>query len=150
MAEIIYGLSTIILGVFVGTQIAEGALFVPYWKSMEPEAFFELHKTFGPKIYRFFAPITIAATVVPLTAGSYALFFNTNGLIATAIAAFMALLFFTTYGLFFKKANQAFADRSITDEELPFALEKWGQWHWARVFMEIIAFIASVVALVQL
>ena len=62
--------SSLVLGVFLGAQIAEACLFVPIWKKMGADDFFDQHETVGPLIYRFFAPITIAATVIPLVAVS--------------------------------------------------------------------------------
>ena len=68
--------STGVLGVFLGAQIAEACLLVPIWKKMNPDDFFEQHKSVGPLIYRFFAPITIAATVIPLVTVAVNVFFN--------------------------------------------------------------------------
>jgi hypothetical protein len=52
--EILKIVSTGLLGLFVGALLAEGALFVPYWKTLKAEAFFSLHKEYGPRLYRFF------------------------------------------------------------------------------------------------
>ena len=111
--------STGVLGVFLGAQIAEACLFVPIWKKMNPDDFFEQHKSFGPLIYRFFAPITIAATVIPLVTVAVNLFFNAEQLILTLILGVSTLIFFSTYFLYFKEANQKFSDRLLTNEELP-------------------------------
>jgi len=149
MIEILYGLSVGILGIFVGTQIAEGALFVPYWKNLHTAEFFELHKTYGPKIYKFFAPITIGATFIPVVAAIYSVVTNAEGQVASIVTAALCLMFFFTYPLYFKKANKSFADASLSEAELPKELIKWGKWHWARVYMELAAFAGSIVALLQ-
>ena len=150
MIELLYGLSVGILGIFLGTQIAEGALFVPYWKSMKPSEFFNLHKTYGSRLYKFFAPITILATFIPITAAVYATYSNASGQLASLVAGVMAFSFFITFPIYFKKANQSFADASLSEEELPKELTRWGNWHWARVCMELVAFVSSIVALMQL
>ncbi len=75
---ILIALSTGILGIFLGAQIAEGVLFVPYWKALPPKDFFELHQTFGKKIHQFFAPLTIVATLVPLLTVAYGFFTNVS------------------------------------------------------------------------
>ena len=59
-------LSASVLGIFLGAQIAEACLFVPIWKEMDADFFFEQHQSFEPLIYRFFAPLTVAASVIPL------------------------------------------------------------------------------------
>ena len=149
MIEILYALSVGILGVFVGTQIAEGALFVPYWKELSTTDFFSLHKTYGPKIYKFFAPITIAATFIPVGAAIFSIVTKAEGQVASIVTAALCLMFFFMYPLYFKKANKSFAEASLSEAELPLELIKWGKWHWARVYMELAAFTGSIVALLQ-
>lgn len=149
MIEILHGLSVGILGIFVGTQIAEGALFVPYWKKLPAAEFFALHKTYGPKIYKFFAPITMGATFIPVVTAVYSVLTDADGQGASIVTAVLCLMFFFTYPIYFKRANQAFADASLSEAELPRELIKWGKWHWARVYMELGAFSGSIVALSQ-
>ena len=133
-------LSTGVLGVFLGAQIAEACLFVPIWKAMEPDSFFQQHKTVGPLIYKFFAPLTIAATVMPLATVATGL---TQGALPTTLlwlAGVSTAAFFSTYFLYFKTANQKFAERTLTNEALPGELQLWGNWHWTRIGFEAIAF----------
>lgn len=140
-------LSAVILGVFLGTQIAEACLFVPIWKQMDPDEFFEQHETVGPLIYRFFAPLTIAATVIPLITVISNILFNPNLNPYFWVMGLSTLAFFSSYFLYFKAANQKFADRSISNTELPIELVKWGNWHWGRIVFEAIAFISSLIIL---
>ena len=63
------------------------------------------------------------------------------------VLALATLVFFSTYFLYFKEANQKFADRTLSNEELPSELERWGNWHWFRIVFEAIAFLASVLIL---
>ena len=147
--EILLLLSTGILGVFLGSQITEAVLFVPYWKALDPNRFFELHQTYGKKIYQFFAPLTVAATFLPLATVFYGMVSLEKESIILAIMGVSTFLFFITYFLFFKKANKHFADRSISDEELPSALLKWESWHWGRIVFEFIAFSCSLLLLMR-
>jgi Ca2+/Na+ antiporter len=150
MIELLYALTAGILGVFAGAQIAEGVLFVPYWKSMEPAAFYKDHKFFGPKIYNFFAPLTIAATLIPVGTMVYALTTGAPGKIAILLTGFFTILFFATYFMYFKKANQSFADASLSEEELPLELIRWGKWHWTRIYLQLAALICALVALTEI
>ena len=150
MIEICYAMSAGILGIFTGAQIAEGILFIPYWKSLEPQKFFLLHKTYGPKIYQFFAPLTIVSTLIPIGTAVYSLTTNSHGKIFSALMGIFTLLFFTTYFLYFKKANKSFEDASLTDAQLPVELDKWDRWHWARIYLEIGALICSLIALIRI
>jgi len=52
--------------------------------------------------------------------------------------------------LYFKNANSIFAERSITDQELPNELIKWANWHWGRIFFECIAFLSSLFLLMKI
>ncbi|MEL6254789.1 MAG: hypothetical protein AAFR87_22445 [Bacteroidota bacterium] len=140
-------LSTGILGIFLGAQITEATLFVPYWKSLKPDDFFELHKTYGKKIHQFFAPLTIAATLIPLTTVGYHIILHEDNLLTWGVMGFATVAFFSTYFLYFKKANQSFADRSLSNEALPEELKKWGNWHWGRICFEAIALLAALVLL---
>jgi len=131
--------SSMVLGVFLGAQIAEACLFVPVWKKMKPDDFFEQHESVGPIIYRFFAPLTIAATIIPLV----------TVLVNLTVLGFSTLAFFSTYFLYFKDANQKFSDRTLSNDELPKELLKWGNWHWLRILFETIAFLCSIVILLM-
>lgn len=139
-----------ILGLFLGTQLAEAYLLVPYWKSMSADDFFNLHKTYGKKIHRFFAPLTIAATFIPLATTIFNFLNQIGNTILLFLMAFSIISFFSTYFLYFKKANKSFADRSLSDKDLPFELEKWGNWHWTRIYFEIAAFICSLLLLLTI
>ena len=148
--KILIALSTGVLGIFSGAQITEGVLFVPYWKALQPKEFFELHQTYGKKIYQFFAPLTIVATLVPLLTVAYGFFTNIDSQLSLMLMGLFTTLFFSTYFLYFKKANKLFAEASISHEDLPAELNRWERWHWGRIIFEFIAFICSIVALIHL
>ncbi len=150
LLEVLMALSTGILGIFLGAQIAEGALFVPYWKALPAKEFYELHKTYGKKIYQFFAPLTILATIIPLITVGYSLLINVQNPLFFYLTGLFTILFFSSYFLFFKKANQQFADASIPYDELPAAINTWGNWHWGRIVFEFMAFVCCILALLTL
>lgn len=54
--EILLIISSSILGVFLGAQITEAVLFVPHWKTLSADDFFELHKIYEKKIISFLHP----------------------------------------------------------------------------------------------
>lgn len=147
--EILLLLSSGTLGIFLGAQIAEAILFVPYWKAMSPNDFFELHKTYGKKIHQFFAPLTIAATLLPLFAVGINIINRSGNQILFALMGFSTLIFFSTYFLYFKKANKSFAERSLSNEALSDELIRWGNWHWGRICFEFVAFTCSLLLLTE-
>lgn len=150
MTEGMLLLSTGIFGIFLGAQITEAVLFVPYWKAMAPDDFFELHKVYGKKIYRFFAPLTIASTILPLL--SIYFLYRTNLVLSPwmIVTGAATLIFFSTFFIYFKSANRSFAERSLTHEELPLELKKWEKWHWTRIFYECIAFTGLLILLLDM
>ena len=134
---------------FSGAQIAELFLFVPICKELDADEFFKQHEFFGPLIYRFFAPLTIAATVVPLMTVMLNLIYFSDEYFIFSIMGVSTLMFFSTYFLYFKKANKKFADRELSNDELPSALQEWSNWHRGRIFFEAIAFACSIIALLR-
>ena len=150
MIELLYALTAGILGIFAGAQIAEGVLFVPYWKSMKPADFYKDHRNFGQKLYKFFAPLTIAATLIPIGTTIFALLTDAPGKMFALLTGFFTLLFFLTYFMYFKKANQSFTDASLSESELALELIRWGKWHWTRICFEVAALVFALIALTKI
>ncbi|MGG8495151.1 hypothetical protein ACQY1Q_01930 [Tenacibaculum sp. TC6] len=147
--NILIAISSGSLGFFLGTQLTEALLMVPYWKNLTSNDFFQLHETYGNKIYRFFAPITIIATIIPLVTAILIIQSSNTFQWTALIMGTCTLGFFITYFVYFKRANKNFANRSIHDNELPYALKKWEYWHWTRISLESIAFLCSLFLLIK-
>ena len=147
--KILLMLSTCSLGVFLGTQFAEAALIVPYWKGLSSDDFFAFYKTYGEKLHQFYAPLTIASTVFPVCTFVCSLFSKTKTEPFMWLMLIFSLLFFSTFFIYFKEANLSFAMRTISNEALPNELLKWENWHWTRVFCEAIAFISGLFLLLR-
>lgn len=147
IGEISHIISAGILGIFAGAQLCEGALMVPHWKSLDPKDFFELHQSYGKKIYRFFAPLTILATLIPVSTSILSIACDFHGWFFSALMGVFSVLFFSTYFLYFKRANQSFAEASIDTKDLPKELKRWELWHWSRIGLEFAAFTFALLAL---
>ena len=135
-----------LLGLLAGALLAEGALLVPYWRTLSPDQFYALHPTYAPRLYRFYAPLTIAAPLAALVSAGLALVAGDH-VAATWAAALLALALVACYGLFFKRANEDFARRAVPAGELAAALARWAAWHRARVVIAMLAFACSLLAL---
>ncbi len=142
-------LSTATLGVFLGTQLTEAALIVPYWKNLSANDFFEFYKAYGKKLHQFYAPLTIASTILPIMTFVFSFFgkSKTDGYLW--IMTIFSILFFASFFVYFKEANLSFAERTIADEALPQELIKWGRWHWGRIVCETVAFICGLFLLLK-
>lgn len=149
VVKILLILSTAILGIFLGAQLAEGSLIVPYWKSLSPDDFFKFYKTYGKKLHQFYSPLTIAATFLPISALLWCLLTKQKIDSLLWVMVLFTLLFFSSYFFYFKEANSSFTARAITNELLPQKLTEWGNWHWGRVFCEAVAFVCGLLLLVK-
>ncbi|WP_439575286.1 hypothetical protein [Phreatobacter sp.] len=138
------------LGLLAGALLAEDRLLVPYWRTLPAEAFYALHPTYGPLLFRFFAPLTmvvppaavLAAVQVTLQSG-----LGPRSLAAIA-AAVLSCSLVGIYLVYFRAANEAFLRRAVPATELAAVLASWAAWHRARVVVCVAAFGLSLVTLV--
>src|SRR3954454_6682173 len=77
------------LGLLAGALLAEDRLLLPYWRTLSAETFYELHPTYGPLLYRFFAPLTIAAPL-PAVLAAVQVTAQSGGLAPRSLAAIAA------------------------------------------------------------
>lgn len=139
MKRLILLLGVSIFAIFVGSQITEGALFVPYWKSMSPEEFHEYYNEYGPMIGRFYTVLTIIAALIPILLTLYCKKHQLKGGTEAAISAFLAILFVSCFYIYFKGANAAFYNDVMDAQVLQDTLQTWSLWHWGRVIIECLS-----------
>lgn len=147
VSETLLLLSCGTLGIFLGAQITEACLIVPFWKSLNADEFFKFQRNYGKAVHSFFAPITILAAFIPLISAGYHVFYQFDNLLLFGLMGLSSLAFFSTFFLYFKHANRRFAERDVSNEKLPFELRRWGNWHWVRVCFEFITFGCSLLLL---
>jgi hypothetical protein len=139
------------LGLLGGALAAEDRLLLPYWRTLSAETFYALHPSYGPRLYRFFAPLTIAAPLAAVLA-AVQVTLQTEGLsgrgAAAMAAAVLACSLVAIYLLYFKSANDAFMRHAVSAADLPNTLARWATWHRARVLVCLAAFGLSLVTLI--
>ena len=145
--EVLQILSSMILGLLVGSLLAEALILVPYWRAMDPKEFLSLHSTLEHRLYRYFAPLTIAGTVLPVLAAAVPIVWGVTGHRLSLIPAILVLIMLIIYFLYFRGANESFKTGSVGVENLSAELKKWAQWHWLRVVLGLIAFCISLIVL---
>ncbi|MDX1373186.1 MAG: hypothetical protein R3321_11980, partial [Nitrososphaeraceae archaeon] len=59
-----------------------------------------------------------------------------------------SVLYFIPYFIFFKKANQEFANLPMSKWDLEIKLNTWERWHWARIIFEVIALLCAMSLLI--
>ncbi|NRA29753.1 MAG: DUF1772 domain-containing protein [Parvularculaceae bacterium] len=141
LADIIALLSTVSIGLLAGSLLLEGAIFIPYWRRMDPSEFFRLHGTLGPHLFTYFAPLTTATVVLSVVAAALALDEP-----AHIVAAILCLALLAIFFVYFRKANASFADGSLSEDDLAAELKRWNAWHWVRTWLLLVAFVLSVLS----
>jgi hypothetical protein len=137
--------NALVLGLFAGSLLLEGLVLVPLWRSLTPPQFFQFHHEFGKRLFAYFAPLTTLAALLPLV---FAIMMK--GQVWSAnIAALASLSVLAFFPLFFRKANEAFANRTILDADLPSRLKAWANVHAMRSIIAFVAFGAALVALAK-
>jgi hypothetical protein len=140
MLESLNLLTTLIIGLYAGSLLTEAMILVPYWRHMDPSKFFKLHGTLGPRLFRYYAPLTTVAVGLALIAAIANQGENPYWNIAAGLCASALLIFF----LYFSKANKSFADHSLAEHDLGNELARWSRWHWLRTVLVILALGASI------
>jgi Domain of unknown function (DUF1772) len=145
--EIFQVLSVFLLGLLAGALWAEGALLVPYWKTLSAQEFYRLHPEYAPRLFRFYAPITITAPITALLVAVMSFWINDNAKGLFILSALLANSLIAIYFIYFRDTNAAFSRAIIAIELLPQELERWGNWHRVRVCICVLAFFTSICAI---
>jgi hypothetical protein len=139
------------LGLLAGALLAEDRLLVPYWRTLPADEFYALHPTYGPLLYRFFAPLTMAAPPAAVLAAVQVVIQSGPAAprsLSAIAAATLTCGLVAIYLVYFKAANEAFARHAVAAADLPAALARWATWHRARVIVCVAAFGLCLVTLV--
>lgn len=135
-----------IFAVFVGSQITEGVILVPYWQSLSATAFYAFYQQFGPSIGRFYTILTIIAALIPIATALLFYYKKSPAFKYALISTIFALLFTACFYLYFQGANALFYQASLNEELLRSELIRWNQWHWSRIVLEILSLIFLILA----
>ena len=125
------------LGLAVGAMLAEGAVLVPWWRSLPAAAFLRWYADNASRLFAFFGPLEIASAALAVVA---CLFQQAEARRCFAISAVLAVAVLGLFPLYFQAANATFETGSIPVERVPVELERWAAWHWARTAIGLVAF----------
>jgi len=130
-----------IFSIFFGSQITEGFLLVPYWKTLPASEFYKYYSQFGLIIGRFYTILTLIATLIPISISIYCIYKKSKALTYSLISLFFTFLCIAVFYFYFKETNQQFFNANLNAFQLKAELETWGYLHWFRVILEFIALI---------
>jgi hypothetical protein len=149
MIELFTVSTALVLGLFAGSLLTEALLLVPYFRALKLDDFYRLHHDFGRRLYRYFAPLTICATILPLLSTAAIMLADPRNGTFAWLAAALCLVITSTYFFYFRRANQALAERHLSEVDLRRELARWAIVHTFRTIVAIGAFAASILAVAQ-
>ena len=141
MKPFILSLSIVLFSIFLGSQITEGVLLVPYWQSLSTTKFYSYYSEFGPPIGIFYTVLTITAALIPIALSIYCKVIKSKALRPAVISSFFAILFVSSFYIYFKGTNELFYQAALTDVQLKEELLTWSYWHWGRVVAECLSLV---------
>ena len=135
--------AVIVLGVTSGALVTEGAVLVPFWRSLAPAAFLAWYRQHAALLFRFFGSLEIVATLA--TFGALAARWLATGSIDAwlALAAALCMAVLLVFPLYFQRVNTSFETGTIAPEDVGPELARWARWHWFRTAMALGAFVAA-------
>lgn len=147
MKQFLSFLLVAIFSIFIGSQITEGAILLPYWQSLTPNNFYSYYNEFGPSIGKFYTILTIIAALIPIAVSIYYKAINSKALKFALISSFFAILFVSSFYIYFKDTNELFYQAALSDNDLKNELIIWGYWHWGRISIECLSLVFLILAL---
>jgi hypothetical protein len=129
-------LATLALGVAAGAMLAEGAVLVPWWRSMPPEGFLRWYADNARRLLEFYGPLEIVSATLTLLAAVV----HRPARRWFVGAALLALAVLASFPIYFRDVNASFETGAIGVDRLPAELGRWAAWHWGRTMLGLLAF----------
>ena len=107
LADTIVCLAAVALGLSAGAVFAEGAVLVPFWRSLRPEAFLAWYREHADLLFRFFAPLEIAAAVLVLAAFAANLWQQVASAWLLGVAALLTVGVLALFPVYFQATRPA-------------------------------------------
>lgn len=139
-------LAVIALGLSAGAMLTEGAVLVPYWRSLPPESFLSWYAENASLLFDFFGPLEIASAFLAVVAAGLYRFERRRGSGLLVLSAVLALAVLAAFPLYFREVNASFATGAMSHDNVEEELARWASWHWARTAVGVGAFAAAVLA----
>jgi hypothetical protein len=138
--------ATIALGLMAGALVAEGALLVPFWRSLQPADFLAWYKQHATLLQGFFGPLEVAAAVLTAVAAVLKWIVQDDGRHWLASSAILGVTVLAVFPMYFQRTNTSFRTGSIATDHVQKKLQQWSRWHWGRTILALAAFATAVVA----
>jgi len=146
MRDQIYYFLIAIFSIFVGSQITEAVILVPYWQSLSASEFYSYYKDFGPAIGRFYSILTIVSALIPIVLSVYYFRAKSSRLTYCLVSTLFAILFVLCFYIYFKGTNELFYQSAFNESDLKNELITWSKWHWGRIVLECLSLFFLILA----
>src|SRR5215510_3852162 len=140
-------LACLLLGLLAGGMLVIGVAFVSFWKSLSPSEFQAWFASYSHLIGGLMLPLgagSVAATVATLVVSWSGQPTRRRWLLIAALSAMGVMI---TYPIFFAATNAAFELGGLSDATVRALLDRWASWHWIRMGLGILGFLAALQAL---
>jgi hypothetical protein len=136
--------ATLALGLLGGALLTEACVLVPYWRSIPAKAFADLHHGVAPRLYAFFAPLTVVAVALGAGSGVVTVFSNSRAWAdwCTIGSSLLAVSLLAFYRLYFESANRDLPALALLPDPTKFAdeLRRWQRVHLVRTMVCVASF----------
>ena len=147
MSEWLAVIAVLGLGLSAGALLAEAALLVPFWRSLQPAEFLAWYERNASRLLRFFGPLEVVPTLLVINAAIVFVWQGRRGGGWLSLASILTLAVLASFPIYFRAANQSFAEATIAEADVAAELARWSTWHWARVMGALVAFATATLAL---
>ena len=151
MEEVTRVFATVCLGLLAGALLTEAAVLVPFWRSISRQTFSVLHEGVAPRLYAYFAPLTIATVLLAATSGVVAVASEPMGAAdwLTIGSSVLAISLLGFYRLYFDRANRVLPELARNEDptKLIAELQRWQTIHNVRTGVCLASFVCAVFAL---
>jgi len=142
-------LAVVALGLTAGALFVEGAILVPFWRSLQPVSFLGWYKEHAVLLQKFFGPLEVAAAVLTMAAAAVNWGSHGAGNPLLVLSALLAVAVLAVFPIYFQRVNASFATGTIAVDRVTEELRRWSAWHWVRTIIATAAFISAVAALMS-
>jgi hypothetical protein len=139
-------IAVVALGLMAGSLVAEGAILVPFWRSLQPDAFLVWYKQHAALLQNFFGPMEVVASVLAVASAGLSWFNQSRGHHLLTASATLSLAVLAVFPIYFQRANSSFKNGTIALASVSEELQRWSISHWARTGIAIAAFGLAVCA----
>lgn len=139
-------LAILALGLSAGSLVTEGAVLVPMWRALRPEAFLAWYRQHAALLFKFFGTLEVVTALLALVALGSRWLVGPGMPLLLAAAAALSVAVLLVFPLYFQRVNAGFESGATPPDRVPDELARWSRWHWMRTAFALGAFAAAVLA----